>query len=186
MLCSSCICKGGCLWGKTGEVKPCLFVATVLWILLDSWKLGLALSQSHSVCPGWTSCFRYWVSPVQPHAGSESRLFTSRLQVVDCSSPRVSGRGGGQISFWNFNLLQLNYLISEPHTSKEYLGCLLSDCLDGSFHSGLLKGSPILYLYPAVWMTCAEISNSAEMHCANKPHCIKSSGSWRGNFSMKL
>lgn len=66
-------------------------------------------------------CHRYRVSPAQPHTGSESHLFTSRLQTADSSSPRVTGRGGGQISFWNFNLLQLNYLISEPPTSKEYL-----------------------------------------------------------------
>lgn len=98
-------------------------------------------------------CHRYRVSPAQPHTGSESHLFTSHLQVADSSSPRVTGRGGGQISFWNFNLLQLNYLISEPHTSKEYLSSLLPGCLDGGFHSCLLKDSLISYLYPAVWMT---------------------------------
>lgn len=98
-------------------------------------------------------CHRYRVSPAQPHTGSESQLFTSRLQAADSSSPRVTGCGGGQISFWNFNLLQLNYLISEPPTSKEYLSSLLPGCLDGGFHSRLLKDSPILYLYPAVWTT---------------------------------
>lgn len=113
---------------------------------LDSWKLGQqkwrhphSESQNELNELPVSVCHRYRVSPAQLHTGSESHLFTSRLQAADCSSPTVTGRGGGQISFWNFNLLQLNYLISEPPTSKEYLNSLLTGCLDGGFQSRLLK-----------------------------------------------
>lgn len=155
---------GECLWGKKGgEVKPlCASLLLRAHGGLDSWKLRQQRwrhphSESETLCAldelPVSFCHRYRVSPAQPLTGSESQLFTSRLQAADFSSPRVTGRGGDQISFWNFNLLQLNYLISEPPTSKEYLSSLLSGCLDGGFQSRLLKDSPILYPYPAVWMT---------------------------------
>lgn len=105
---------------------------------------GVTLWVRDAVCPGWTSCFRYRVSPAKSHAGSESHLFTSRLQAADTSSPRVTGCEGDQISLWNFNLQQLNYLISEPPTSKEYLRSLLSGCLDGGFQYCVLEDIPIL------------------------------------------
>lgn len=160
----------------------CLFVART-HRGLNSWKLVQQQQKKRrhpslwvrdAVCPGWTSCFRYRVSPVEPHAGSESHLFTSRLQAADFSSPRVTGRGGDQISFWNFNLLKLNYLISEPPTSKEYLRSLLSGFLDGGFQYRLLKDSPILHGCPAVWMTlCWTLANqrytAAINHSALKP-----------------
>ena len=123
-------------------------------------------------------CHRYRVSAAQSPTGGESHLFTSRLRVADSSNSRVTGCGGGQISFWNFNLLQLNYLISEPHTSKEYLRSLLPGCPDGGFHSRLLKDSPILYLYPVVWM-------KSELYRTNKPQYIKSCGSWSWNYSTE-
>lgn len=146
---------------RGSETSMCLVVARAHGGL-DSWTLGQQiwrhpLSESETQCAldelPVSDSHRYRVSPAQPHTGSESYLFTSCLLAADSSSPRVTGRGGDQISFWNFNLLQLNYLISEPPTSKEYLGSLLSSCLDGGFQSRLLEDSPILYLYPAVWMT---------------------------------
>lgn len=149
---------GECLWGKKGgEVKP-LCASLLLehmedWIPENSDSKNMAspsLWVRHTECAldelPVSVCHRYRVSPAQPHTGSESHLFTSRLQTADSSSPRVTGRGGGQISFWNFNLLQLNYLISEPPTSKEYLSSLLPGCLDGGFHSLLLKDSHFISL----------------------------------------
>lgn len=130
---------------------------------LDSWKLGQQKwrhprSESETQSVPWMNFLFQSATDIgflQPSHTQEvsHTLFTSHLQAADSSSPRVTGRGGGQISFWNFNLLQLNYLISEPPTSKEYLSSLLPGCLDGGFQSCLLKDSPILYLYPAVWMT---------------------------------
>lgn len=130
---------------------------------LDSWKLGKQIwrhprSESETQSVPWMNFLFQSATDIeflqlQLHTGSESRIFTSRLQAADSSSPRVTGHGGGQISFWNFNLLQLNYLISEPPTSKEYLNSLLPGCFDRGFQSWLLKGTPILYLCPAVWMT---------------------------------
>lgn len=189
------------LWGKKrrGSKPLCASAARTQWITLDSWKLVRQKwrhprSESEPQCVPWMNFLfqsvTYRVSPAQPHTGSESHLFTSRLQVADSWSPRVTGRGGGQISFWNFNLLQLNYLISEPHTSKEYLSSLLPGCLDGGFHFCLLKDSLILYLYPAVWMTLywnlLQCSLKSDIHCTNKPQCIKTCGSWRWNYSVKL
>lgn len=121
-------------------------------------------------------CHRYRVSPARPHTGSESHLFASRLQAADSSSPWVTGHGGGQISFWNFNLLQLNYLISQPPTSKEYLSSLLPGCLDGGFQSCLLKDSPFYISTLRFEWRSPEIlqcSLKSEIYCANKPQCIK-------------
>ena len=158
---------GECLWGKR-EKKEGKWNLSVPLCCSSTWRIGFLKTRTAKMASPslWVRdtecaldelpvsvCHRYRVSPARPHTGSESHLFTSRLQAADSSSPRVTGRGGGQISFWNFNLLQLNYLISEPPTSKEYLSSLLPGCLDGGFHSRLLKDSPILYLYPAVWMT---------------------------------
>lgn len=149
-----------CLWGKWRGSETSLLVERMEdWIPENSqwqkWRHHYCESETESV-PWMNFLFQSAtdIGFLQPsHTGSESHLFTSRLQAADSSSPRVTGRGGGQISFWNFNLLQLNYLISAPFTSKEYLCSLLPGCLDGTFQYRLLKDSPILYLYPAVWMT---------------------------------
>lgn len=152
----------GCLWGEKGGKWN--LSSLLCWIPENSdsrkkKKNGVTLVVSQRRSMLWMNFLfhsehRYRVSPARPHAGSESHFFffsRRRLQAAEASGRGVTGRGGGQISFWNFNLLQLNYLISEPPTSKEYLSCLLPRRRDGSFHSRLLEDSPVLYLYPAVW-----------------------------------
>lgn len=87
-----------------------------------------------------------WLNFLFLSAADIGFLHASHMQEVShsCSpSPWVTRGGGGQISSWNFNLLQLNYLISKPATSKEYLSCRLPDCLDGRLQSALLRGSPL-------------------------------------------
>lgn len=63
-------------------------------------------------------CHRYKVSPT-PATEEVSHSYSPavcRLQTRGAVEWQACGRD--QISFWNFNLLQLNYLISEPPTSK--------------------------------------------------------------------
>jgi len=132
-----------CLWGnKGGEVKPlCASLLVEHMEDLDSWKLGEQKwrhphSESETKSVPWMNFLFQSATDIgflQP--GHTQEVSHTYLPVV-CTlqtlpAPWVTGRGGGQISFWNFNLLQLNYLISEPPTSMEYLSSLLPGCLDG-------------------------------------------------------